>query len=256
MMKMRSVGAIVAAIACSFLFAGRATGQSIELRVVASNGVKAVLENLRAQEEKAIGRPLAIQFNTAAALKRRIDAGEQFDVAFLASDVIDDLVREGKILAGTRKDLSRTGVGIGIRAGAPKPAIGTAEALKRTLRSAKSITYVQEGASRVSIDKAFERLGIVDEMKLKTTFHPRSGPANAMVAEGKADLILTLISEIVPAPGVALLGPLPADLQNYVSFAAGVNAHSKNVEAAKALINFLAGPAAASAFKAQGMETR
>ena len=226
------------------------------MRVLASNGVRAMIEQLQPQCERAIGHPLTVQFNSTAGLKQRIDAGEPFDVAILTSEGVDDLIKAGKITSASRAELARCGIGLGIRKGAPKPDIGTPDALKRTLQNAKSITYAQDGASRVYLEKMFNHLGIANDLKPKIVLLEGSTRATASLAGGKVELVLTLISEIIPVHGIELAGPLPPELQSYVNFGAGASPNAKNVEAAHALIQFLKGPKAAAAYRAQGMEPR
>lgn len=256
-MKIRWTEAAIAAAVFGFICTAPqlVAQQPAEVRVVSSNGMKAVMEELRPQFERAIGHPIAIEFSSAAALKKKIEAGEPFDFAVLTPDGIDDLIKQGKIAAGARADIARCGVGVGIRAGAPRPDISTPEALKQVLLNAKSITYAKDGASRILADQAFERLGIADKLKPKIILG-QGGETQTSVAEGKADMVLTLISEIRPVPGIELLGPLPAQLQGYVSFAAGVSANARNPEAAKALLKLLSGPSATPVIKAKGMEPR
>src|ERR1041384_2069581 len=134
-MKMRPVG-----MTFIFLCALMAHAQSNGLRVMASNGVKGVIDELRAQCEKAIGRPLAIDFNTSASVKQRIQSGEAFDVAILTTEVIDDLIKSGKLAAAGRADIARSGIGFGVRAGAKRPDLSTPEAVKKAMLNAKSIT--------------------------------------------------------------------------------------------------------------------
>ncbi len=253
-MRLSSVAAGVITIGLAFTFARPAASQPAPLRVFASNGVKAVVEELQPKCEHAIGHPLAIEFNSAAALKQRIDGGEAFDLALLTNEVIDALIKEGKIVAGTQTDLARAGIGVGIRKGAPKPDISTPDAMKRTLLNAKSVTYAKEGASRMLLERIYDRLGIANEMKSKVIFQTVSGRPQAAVAEGQAEMVLTLIPEILPVPGVQLAGPLPKDLQGYINFRAAISASSNNAEAGKALIRFLTGPVAAPVYKAKGME--
>src|SRR5262245_39578936 len=236
------------------LFAQKTWAQTNGLRVMGSNGVKGVIDELRAQCEKAIGRPLAIDFNTSASVKQRIQSDESFDLAILTSEVIDELTKSGKIAAAGRTELARSGIGFGIRAGAKKPDISTPEAVKRTLLAAKSITYVPDGASRVHIEKMLNDLGIANDVKAKTVFAKGADEATQSAADGKVELVLTLISEIVPTRGLELIGPFPAKYQNYVSFAAGISPSAKNPEAAKALIQFLTSPAATPTFKSKGMD--
>jgi molybdate transport system substrate-binding protein len=249
-MKLRSI----TGIAVGFTLAYSTAAQPVPLRVFASNGIKAVVEELQPKCERAIGHPLAIEFNSAAVLKQRIDGGEAFDVALLTKETLDALIKEGKVTARTRTDLARAGIGVGIRAGAPKPDISTPDAMKRALLNAKSVTYAKEGASRLLLEKMYERLGITNEMKPKVILQTVSGRPQSAVAEGQAEMVLTLIPEILPVHGIQLAGPLPGDLQSYVNFRAGVSTNSNNAEAGIALIRFLTSAAAAPAYKAKGME--
>ncbi|HSP70040.1 MAG TPA: substrate-binding domain-containing protein [Bryobacteraceae bacterium] len=224
------------------------------LHVLASNGVKAVIDEVRPKAVRAVGRPLAIEYGTSSSVKKRIESGVAFEVAILTSDVIDELVKAGKITAANRTEIARCGIGVGVRAGAAKPDIGTSAALKRTLLAAKSVTFAQDGASRVYILQMFDKFGIADAMKPKIILEQGSTRANARVADGSAEMILTLVSEILPAKGVQLVGPLPQDVQNYVNFAAGASANIKDENAGKRLMKFLASSAAEPALKKMGME--
>ena len=247
-MKKRSLAAAL------LLTAFQLAAQNAPIHVLASNGVKAVIEDLRKQAEGAVKRPLMIEYDTSTVVKRKIESGAPFDVAILTSDVIDSLAKGQKIASGTRSDIARCGIGIGVRAGAPKPDIKTTDSLKKTLLAAKSVTYAENGASRTYILQMFNKFGIADAMKAKTVLAPGSDGSNAHVADGSAEMILTLVSEILPAPGVQLVGPLPESVQHYVSFAAGVSKDSKNVDAAKALTGFFSSPAVVPTLKAKGME--
>jgi molybdate transport system substrate-binding protein len=251
-MKHATSAAIAAAVA---VFSLPAAAQKAPVRALVSNGVKAVVEELQPQCERAIGRPLQIQFASTTDLVKKIEAGEAFDVTMLTSDAVDQLVKSGK-LAPKATPLARCGVGVGIRSGAPKPEIGTPEAMKRTLLKAKSVTYAEDGASRVFVEKMEDRLGIASELKAKTTLTHGSGAATANVADGKSDLVLTLASEILPVHGIELAGPLPEALQGYINFAAGVAADARDPASANAVIQFLKGPSAAPVYKAKGMEVR
>jgi molybdate transport system substrate-binding protein len=225
-----------------------------EIRALASNGVKAVLDELLPQFERATGRRPAILFGTTASIKQRIEKGEAFDVVIVTSEAIDDLIEASKVARATRLDLARSGIGVGIRKGAPRPDIRTSEALKHTLLSSKSLTYAEDGASRVHIEKMLDRLGIFGTMKPRIALTQGSARGLANVAAGQGDLAMTLISEILPVDGVELLGPLPGEFQSYVSFAAAVNVNAKSAEAGTALIRFLAGPSTAPTYKTKGME--
>jgi molybdate transport system substrate-binding protein len=257
-MKLRSIAAAIVATSVGFIFLStqEVPAQGTAVRVLVSNGMKAAMEELQPRCERAIGHPLALQFNSTASLKKEIEAGEGFDVAIITIEAIDDLIKQGKLASGSRADLGRSELGIGIRAGAAKPDIRTPEALKRTLRDAKSITYPHDGASRAYIEKMFERMGIAADVKPRIILAQGSGPATESVAAGKAALVITLFSEIVPIHGVEILGPLPGEFRYDIRFAAAAGAITENAKAAKALITFLAGPEAAPALKAKGLEPR
>ena len=256
MLAPKTMRSFFAANAAAFflLSAGHAAAQSTPVRVLVSNGMKAAMEELQPQCERAIGRPLAVTYNSTLSVKKMIEAGEPFDATFITREAIADLVKQGRLAGGSRVDLVRSELGIGIRAGAPKPDIRTPEALKRALKKVKSITYPQDGASRGYIERMFERLGIAADVKPKIILAPGSGPATESVAAGKAAFVITLFSEIVPIHGVEILGPLPGEYQSDIRFAAAVSSGAKNAEAAKALIAFVAGPKAAPILKAKGLE--
>lgn len=251
---MRKYSILAIALACVFLISQGAAAQTSEVHVLASNGIKAVVEDLRAQSERAIGHPITVEYRPTAALKQEIDAGAPFDAVIVTAESIAQMSKEGKTLGGEGTPISRVGVGIGIRKGAPRPDIGTPEALKRAMLAAKAIAYGPSGASLPYITRMLDTLGIADTMKAKTLLFDTSDGTNGAVADGKADFGLTLISEILPVKGIELLGPFPDEFQGYVRFAAAVSANAKNSEAANALIKFLAGPDALASIKARGMQ--
>lgn len=255
-MKLRFIFPALLAItvAAALRSAPDAGAQGTAVRVLVSNGMKAAMEQLQPQCERAIGHPLVMQFHSTAAVKKQIEAGEQFDVTIITVEAIDDLTKEGKIAGETRTNVARSELGIGIRAGAAKPDIHTPEALKHSLRDAKSITYPEDGASRGYIEKMFERIGIASEVKPKIILAPGSGPATESVARGKAAMVITLFSEIVPIQGVEILGPLPGEFHYDIRFAAAASTSTKNADAAKALIAFLASTKALPILKAKGLE--
>jgi molybdate transport system substrate-binding protein len=216
--------------------------------------MKAVIEELRPKCERAVGRPLEIEFGSTTGLKQKIDSGAQFDVAVLASDAIAALVKEGKLTGASQADLSRSGIGFAVRTGAPKPDIRTPDAIKKALLAAKSITYAKDGASAPYLEKMFDRLGIAAEVKPKLLLTQGSGAAMASVAAGQVEVVMTLTSELLPIKGIDIVGPLPADLQSYVGFGAAVSAKASNPAAAAALIAVFREPTAASVYNAKGME--
>ena len=255
-MKMRAIAVAVAILVggIAFLFGEGAAAQTPAVRVLASNGVQGALNEIVPACERAVGHPLAVEFGTTAAMKPRIEGGEAFDFTILTSDAVDALIKEGKLAPESRANAARVGIGIGIRAGGAKPDVSTPEALKKALMNSKSITYAAAGASRSPTDKMLDRMGIADALKSKTLLLAGAEETSAAIRDGKADLLITLISEIVSAKGLELAGPLPKEFQTYVAFAAGVSPNAKNVEAARAAVEFLTGPKAAAAYKAKGME--
>jgi molybdate transport system substrate-binding protein len=226
-----------------------ALGQA-PLRVLCSNGVRAAVEKM--DVEKAIGMPVSFQYGTSNGLKAAIDKGDSFDVALLTMDLIDGLIKDGKLKADSRVAIARSGIGVGIRKGAKHPDIGSPEAMKQTLLNVKSLTYAREGASRPFLNKMYERMGIAATVEPKVVLEAGSTQAAARVAAGQSDMILTLISEIKPVEGIELVGPLPKEFQNYVSFSGSVSPQSKNAAAGEKLLKFLASQG--KAFEAIGME--
>jgi molybdate transport system substrate-binding protein len=251
--KMTRKTFLIALLAAGAMHAS-AAAQVAPVRLFASNGVRPVIQALTHAAEGVIAHPLAAQFNTTTVLKERIEKGEPFDAAILTADALDSLIKAGKIQPASRVEVGTAGIGVGIRSGTKKPDIRTAEAIKQTLMNAKAITYAQDGASRPHIEKMVNELGIAESMKSKTLLKQGSDASMASVADGQAEIVLTLVSEILQAPGIELVGPLPARFQNYVRFAAGVGVGAKNPEAAAALIKFLTDPKVAPTFTAKGFE--
>ena len=231
-----------------------AATQDNALHLLVSNGMKGSMEALQGQCEREVGRQLAIQFGSTASLKRRIEAGEAFDVTIITIEAIDDLIMKALLTSASRMAVGRSELGVGIRAGASKPDIRSVATFRQALRQAPSITYPQDGASRGYIEQMFGRLGIADDVKSKIILAPGSGPATDSVAAGKAAMVLTLFSEIVPAHGVEILGPFPGVYQSDIRFGAAASAQSTQADAATALIAFLAGPKVTAVLKAKGID--
>ena len=249
-MKVRVIPAALAALCLAALGVG---GQAPpKIKVLSTNAVKSALEKMLPQAERAVGRPLAVEFSSTAALKQRITGGEGFDAAILTREALDDLVKQKKLAPGG-PDVARGGIGIGIRAGLAKPDIRTSEALKQTLLKAKSIAYTENGASRTYIDAMLVKMGIAEALKSKTMLEP-PGRAPELVGEGKAEIVITLMSEILPVRGVQLAGPLPAEYQNYVVLAASASAATKETAAIQALIAFLKSATAGQVYREEGLE--
>jgi len=231
--------------------------KAADIKVVSGGAFKQVLNALAAQYEKESSNKLDITYQTVGqhlALIR--DGKEEFDVAILAPEAIESLVREGKIVPDTRTDLAKVGVGVVVKAGTPLPDISTVEAFKRTLLAAKSVAYIDPkagGSSGIYVGKLLERLGIADQVNAKAVL-VQGGAVADHIADGEAEVGVHQISEILAVPGVTLVGPLPADIQNFTTYAAGVGTAAKDAAAARALVKFLSGAHALPIIKAKGME--
>lgn len=237
-----------------FIDARPDAGGAPQVRVLCSNGIRQAIEELRPSAERAIGTPIAIQFGSSAVLRRRIEGGEPFDLAILTPQIVGELVKAGKIAAGTETAVARVNLGAGIRRGAPKTDISTPDAIRRRLMSARSITYTKEGASTPAILSMLERLGIRKDLEPRTVVQTVSGRAAESVAEGQNEIVFAPVSEILMVKGVELLGLFPPEFQQPLVMTAAVSAGAPNQGLAKALITFLTSAAAAPAIKASGME--
>jgi molybdate transport system substrate-binding protein len=195
-----------------------------ELRVFCPRGVATVLGEIGPQFEQRTGYKLVLTVEVASALGRRVDAGEPFDVFAGTPPQVAAFIKDGKLIADTRVGLVRSGIGVEVRAGSPKPDISSVEALKRALLDAKSIGYLKQGASGVYVASMIDRLGIADAVKSKVT-RPDADIVSELVAKGEIELGMVATTQILTSPGVELVGPLPAELQSYVTFAGAVGRH-------------------------------
>jgi molybdate transport system substrate-binding protein len=225
------------------------------INVISGGAFKQVLNALAEQYEKASGNTLDLTYRTVGQHLQLIKSGEEsFDVAVLTPEAIDGLIKDGKVVAGSRADLAKTGVGVVVKAGTPLPDIGSVEAFKRTLLAAKSVAYIDPaagGSSGIYVGRLLERLGIAAAVNAKAKLI-HGGAVADHIAEGEAEIGVHQISEILPVKGVVLVGPLPADIQNFTVYSAGVATAAK--DGASALVKFLAGSHAVSIIKAKGME--
>jgi molybdate transport system substrate-binding protein len=225
------------------------------IKVFTTRAIATVLHELGPDFERATGHELTVTSDIAIRMVRRIQAGESFDVLVAAPAHIDELIEQGKIIADTRTDLARSGIGVEVRVGARKPDIASVETFKQALLDAKSIAYLKEGQSGVYLTGMIERLGIADAIREKVT-RPETDIVSELVANGDVELGMVVITQILTTPGVELVGPLPPDLQSYVTFTAGVSTSSTVPGAAKQLMSFLTGPSAIRTMKSQGMDAR
>jgi molybdate transport system substrate-binding protein len=236
--------------------AATASASAAELKVMHGGAFTQVITGVLPDFEKQTGHKVVLERETVGELSKRIEAGRPFDLAILTPGAIEDLIKKGKIAAGSRVNLARVGVGVVVKAGAAAPDIGTVEAFKRALLAAKSVAYIDPaagGSSGIYVAGLLDKLGVAAEVKPKAVLI-HGGAVAEHIAKGEAELGIHQISEILPVPGITLVGPLPREIQNYTTYAAGLAIGAKDNEAAKALIKALTGPMAAEVVKAKGME--
>ncbi len=248
----RSLTALILTAACT------GSLRAADITVVTSGAFTAAYRELAPEYERVSHHKLVSEFGasmgtTHDAIPMRLQRGEAVDVVIMAVDALDDLIRQGKVSSGSRFDLVRSGIGMAVKTGAPKPDIGSVDALKRTLLAAKSIAY-SDSASGVYLSTVlFPRLGIADRIKAKSR-KIEGTPVGEVVAKGEVEIGFQQISELIPVTGIDIVGPLPAAAQKITIFAAGIPASSKQPEAARALIQWLSSPAAYAAIKKSGLD--
>ncbi len=247
-------GHMVLALACCLV---SAAAQAADIKVLAGSGVQPVMAELVPKFEASSGHKVTFDWGTVGGMAERVRQGEAADVVIAAGPQIEALEKVGKVVAGSRTDLAKAGVGVFVRKGAAKPDIGSVDAFKRAMLAAKSIGWNDPAAGApVSIYMLvlFERLGIAAEMKDRTvTFKQRSERFEA-VARGDVEIGFNQVSEILAAPGVDLVGPLPPAIQHYTLFTAAIVASSKEQDASRALLRFVSSPDARAVMKAKGFD--
>jgi len=234
------------------------TRSADEIKVVTSGGFTAAYLELVPQYETATHNKLSTEFGpsmgtTHNAIPVRLERGEKIDVVIMAAPALDDLIKQGKVSADDRKDLIKSYIGMAVKAGAPKPDISTVDALKKTLLNAKSIAYSDSASGVYLSTELFPKLGILDQIKNKSK-KIEADPVGGVVATGEFEIGFQQISELLPVKGINIVGPLPAGAQKITVFAAGIPTTSTHPEAAKALIQWLASPAAYPAIRKSGVE--
>ena len=252
---MRSTRLLVLLVA-SFLATG--ISHAADIRVVSSGGFAAAYRILAPEFEQATGNHLITGWgpsmgNTADAVPQRLERHEPIDVVIMVGSALGKFVQEGKIIPDSRVDLARSAIGIAILSGSPKPDISTVDSLRTTLLNAKSIAYSDSASGVYVSTELFQRLGIADQVTGKSRMIPAE-PIGLVVARGEAEIGFQQISELKSISGIDLVGPLPDAVQKITIFSAGIVVGSKEPEAAKTLITFLASPAATKAISASGLE--
>jgi molybdate transport system substrate-binding protein len=243
-------------LALAALLVQAAAVSAAEIKVLSAGGVRPALEELISQFERTSGHKVTTTFVGGPAVKQQIDGGAAFDVAVSSATVIDELVKSGKLSADTRVDIARAGIGVVVRAGAPKPDIASVDGFKRALLNAKSIAYAKDGTSGGHFHGLLQRLGISKELegKLKPTVAAdQKAGTIPLVRQGEAEIGVAAIGALF-VPGVDFVGPLPSELQSYTVFVAAVGSSAKEPKAAADFIKFVTAPAAAAAYKTKGME--
>lgn len=223
------------------------------IKLFVSNSMRGAMNELLPKFERETGNKVDVSYDPAKLMMERIQRGEPADLAIMGGSGLEDLEKAGTIAAGSRRLVSSCGVGVAVKAGAPRPDIGTVESFKRSLLAAKSVAYTEHGASGMYFSKLIEKLGIADAIKAKAARQPGGLVAEIVVA-GKADLAVQQIPELLVVKGVDLVGPLPKDVQQTTVSSGGVFANSKVAKEARALLDFLTTPDAKKVLRANGHE--
>jgi molybdate transport system substrate-binding protein len=225
----------------------------VTVKGISSMATKAVLAELARAFELRTGCGVAIESVGGVDAAKRVAAGEAFDIVALARDAIDKLVDGGHLVDGSVVDLVRAGVAVAVPAGAPRPQIGSEDALRRAVVGARTIGY-STGPSGVALAKLFERWGIAEELRGRTVTPPPGVPVGALVARGEVALGFQQLSELIHVEGIDVIGPLPPSIQIVTTFSAAVGVRAREPDGARVLLEFMAAPAAADAKRRQGME--
>jgi len=225
----------------------------MSLRVLSTHAVMEVLQSLTPAFERDSGVTLSVSYDPANVLKQRINGGEPFDVAIVTRAVLDDFTNRSIIQPNSRTDLGRSGLGVSVRKGAPKPDIRSVEDFKRTMLAAKSVVRSKDGTSGIYFEQLLERLGIAGAMRGKVVLGP-SGRVATLVAKGEVELAVQQVSELLPVEDADFVAPFPEELQLYTMFSAGVGTASQAPDEGQKLLRALTAPAARALFKAKGLE--
>jgi molybdate transport system substrate-binding protein len=251
-MKMSLFAAVASMLGGAPVLSSIGSLHAAELKVLAGGSLTSVLTELGPAFERTSGHKLVIHFDSTPNLIQLATSGDPFDLGVVPADVFKDTAARARFMPGPTIDIAHVGYGVAVRAGAPKPDVSTPDAFKKTLIEAKSITFLPASAAGAYILKVFERLGLGEAMKAKTITQTSPAQIPQAVAKGDAELGIFVVN-VLTAPGVELAGPFPAELQQELVFAAGIAADAREAAAARAFIDYLTTPAAASVIKARGM---
>ena len=224
-----------------------------EISVISTQATQEAYQELVAQFEKATGHKVRTFFSGTLNVQKKLADGEPCDLIIMAGPAIDEQIKLGRAAAGSRVDLAKSGTGLAVRRGAPKPDIGSADALKKTLLAAKSIGY-STGPSGLYVVSMFQKLGIADEIKGRLKQTPTGVFVGSIIASGEVEMGFQQVSELSFFPGIDYVGPIPAEVQLITVFSAGIPAGAKEADAAKALMSFVTAPAAAATFRKHALD--
>jgi molybdate transport system substrate-binding protein len=255
-MKLATFRALALGLIATLLLSSAA--RAAEVRVMISGGLSAAYNALVPQFERATGNKVLTAYGpsmgtTVNAIPARLERGEPADVLIMVGYALDDLIKQGKVIADSRIDLVKSPIGIAVKSGAPKPDISSADAVKRALLAAKSVAYSDSASGVYVSTEMFQKLGIADAMKDKARKIPAT-PVAEIVARGEAEIGFQQISEMLTIPGVDIVGQLPGELQKITVYSAGIAGVSKEPDAGKALIKFLASPEARDVIVRSGLQ--
>ena len=226
-----------------------------EIKVLSSIATREAYNELVPQFERQTGHKVTTTWAGTVEIMKRMAAGaEVHDLVVISTTELDDLIKQGKLVAGSRVDLAKSGIGVAVRAGAPKPDIGSLDALKRALLAAKTVGYTS-GPSGVYMGQLIERMGIAADTKPKVRSVPSGGTIGTIVASGECEIGFQQVSELVHIEGTDYVGPLPAEVQRVTVFSSGILTGALNPGGAKALQQFLTTPNAAATMRKHGLET-
>jgi molybdate transport system substrate-binding protein len=246
-MKARLIIAVVASLLLPRM------AQAAEIKLLASTAIKDAYLELLPQFEKATGHKVTAAWSSTPDIQKRIAAGEVADLVILGNSGTEELIKQGKLVPSSQANFAKSGIGVAVRAGTPKPDISSADAVKKSVLAAKSVAY-SAGASGIYLVSMFQKLGIADQVKSKTAAVKPGEPVGEVVARGDAEIGFQQVSELIPVKGIQYLGPLPAEIQNITVFSGGIHSGTKEADAATALVKFLTAPAATPTIKKHGLE--
>ena len=244
---------LLAALAVGVAIVAPAIVLGADIKVL-SIPFKGPLDRIGPQFERTTGHKLAVKYAPSAPLRKQIDAGESFDVVLIFPSVVDQLIKQGKVAAGTRMDIAYAGLGLAVKKGAAKPDIQSTDTFRRALLASKSIAYAAQGPSGVHLTSLLERLGIANDIK------PKLKPMNAgslvvgPVATGEVEIGIVSIPFIVAEPGVEMVGPLPRELQEYVHYSSGIGISAQDRNAAQAFVSYFGRAESVDTLRAHGLE--